>query len=337
MITSNLPTTSYSGSLPDLRIEGITAESAVVRLFYTSGSTVYIFNETLCPDVSSRITLLGFAHMVTRHMLHHGLRQITLTLSVTPLGGSVTSFICTVYYSSVLIADTTTFNTNRFLTMCDGAKHSNLGRAERLYARSTPCRFTVFYADGTRQTGSLTYTSVVSGIYAFDLSPSNFVLSGKRPSHIIVTCGSRSQQYIIPSEDDAGIDGLVFVNAFGLKETIYFAGVRGTKPAYKRSEIQVGRTIRQYDIDETVTHEWNTGIITLPTARLVQDLCRSYDVRRISTGERVVINDCKADYDDADDSLTSLTVSWQLASDVQESEGAVSGGIFDDTFDESFN
>ena len=51
----------------------------------------------------------------------------------------------------------------------------------------------------------------------------------------------------------------------------------------------------------------------------------------------MVITECKPDYDDADDTVVSLTVSWQLASNIQESEGASQGGIFDDTFDDSFN
>lgn len=331
---TNLPSSSFSSSLPDLAIEGVSEDNAVVRVYYGS---VTIFSQTLWPDISGRISLLGFADMVTRHMRQRGLLQITLTVSVTPMGGSSIAKSCTTYFSTVYIGNADTFNTSRFLTMCDGPKYTNIGRAERLYSRTSSCRLSITYDDGSRQTPTVPYSQVSNGIYAYDLGRYLVLVNGHRPSHIVAVSGDRVQQYIIPSADDIDIDGLVFVNAFGLKETVYFSGVHTNKPSFKRGEIRTGRAIRQYVIEETVTHEWNTGIITLPTARLVQDLLRSYNVRRISTGEKVVITECKPDYDDADDTVVSLTVSWQLASNIQESEGASQGGIFDDTFDDSFN
>lgn len=332
-MTTNFPSISFSASLPDLLIEGVSQDYAVVAL--TVGGTG-IYSEQLYPDTSGRISVLSLNRMITQFMRRRSLLQISLTLTVTPMSSSSTTKTCTVYYSEVDIQDTT-FANSRFLTMCDGVRYSNLGRREYLYSRTSSASAVRTYNDGSTATNSLSSSGSSSGIYLFDLTSLLAPVSGKRLVSMTVTSGSRSQQYIILPDDDDDVECLVFKNAFGLRETMYFDGTLAIKPSYKRSEIIIGRAVEHYDIDETVSHESTTGHLTDGMVKLFRDVLRSYDIRLLSTGQQVVITDSKADGDNDDDRLIRMSLTWMLAQTVQTNDGAFSGRIFDDTFDYTFN
>lgn len=332
-MTHNFPSSSYSASLPDLLIEGVTQDYAVVS-FTANGTAIY--SEVLYPDTSGRISVLSISRMITQFMRRRSLLQMSLVMAITPKSGSTTSKTCTVYYSEVDIPDQTVF-TSRFLTLCDGPRYTNIGRREYLYSRSNAAVAVGTFADGTTSRQTLSPAGSSSGIYMFDLTGLLAATNGKRLAAMTVTSGSRTQQYIIRPEDDNDVECLVFKNAFGLRETMYFEGTLAIKPSYKRSEILIGRTVVHYDIDETVSHESTTGPLTDGMAKLFRDLLRSYDIRLLPTGQKVVISDSKADDDNADDRLTRMTLTWMLAQSVQTTDGEFTGGIFDDTFDYTFN
>ena len=96
-MTHNFPSSSFSASLPDLLIEGVTQDYAVVS-FTANGTAIY--SEVLYPDTSGRISVLSISRMITQFMRRRSLLQMSLVMAITPKSGSTTSKTCTVYYIS---------------------------------------------------------------------------------------------------------------------------------------------------------------------------------------------------------------------------------------------
>ena len=338
----SLPSVVFSSQFPDVLISGI-GESAVVTI-EIGGEEV--FSETLYP-INGGITLEDMRGLVEPYAR----QQLTVLVGISAVGANTTTLSQTVrvVYSMVDVGDDVSaseFYEGYFLTTLRGPKLTALGRLEKLsYFGTGTAQVTASYSDGTTRVFSAVATGGNTDYTRIDVSPGNYVTSGKTLVRYVVTAGSRSQTFIVEPEQLDCAPILCFVNSFGVEELLYCTGLHQVSPEYKRSQTRQGRFLRTYKLEETRNFKADTGPLTAAMADWVDEVLRSDEIRvcnfyegAVRPGKEVVITDSKSDRTNADDELPRITFTYQYA---QKNHNVLQlyreGRIFDNTFDDTFN
>lgn len=236
---------------------------------------------------------------------------------------------------------------NHFLSILQGRKLTALGRLELLPVQGTgeTATCTAIYSDGSNATFSVDTWLEKNHFTEYDVSPSNFMTTGKTLIGYTISVGSRTQEYELDLSAPDCAPILIFENSFGMEEVFYCTGLHKVAPTYKRLSSYIGRIQRNYRIVETRAFHADTGPLTMPMANWLDDLFRSKYVRvanlydgMITPGKEILITDSKSEYSNDDAEIPRFTFTYQYA---QSNHNVVdlrrAGRIFDNTFDNTFN
>lgn len=331
----------FSCSIPEVTVS--TSEKALVTISI-DGEQVY--QEWLFP-VAGVITLEDLSDLVTPYARQRQTVALAIT-ATSEAGASLLSTSAEVVYCQADFGNETAANflNSHFLSILMGAKTTAIGRLEYLHLQgSDVATCTATYGDGTTATFNVSVVQNGSHYRTLDVSPENFLTSGKTLTGYTITAGSRTQDYEIDLEEPDCAPVLIFVNSFGLDELAYCTGIHKVDPSYKRSMAYVGRIQRNYKIDETRAFKADTGPLTIPMANWWDDVFRSDSVRIVNfyngnpnVGKDLLITDSKSEYSNDDAELPRFTFTYQYA---QRNHNVVqllrAGRIFDNTFDNTFN
>lgn len=331
----------FSCSIPDVTFSA-TGKAHVVMTI--DGETV--FNEWLYP-VDGTVTLEELGELVTPYARS---RQ-TVALAITATSEADTQLLQTnslVTYCQADFGDETAehFLANHFLSILMGTKVTALGRLELLSMAGTDTpTCTARYSDGTTATFPVLAEQTGTYYQTLNVSPDNFLTTGKTLTGYTVAAGNRSQDYELDLTEPDCAPILVFVNSFGLDELAYCTGTHKVDPSYKRSTAYVGKLQRNYKIDETRAFKADTGPLTMAMANWWDDVFRSDSVRIVNfydgnpnPGKDLLITDSKSAFSNDDAEIPRFTFTYQYA---QRNHNVVqllrAGRIFDNTFDNTFN
>ena len=352
----------FSSSVPDLSFS-IEKTQAVVAI---SVDSEQIYQETLTP-VGGSITVSDLTGLLGIYAERRLIVDVSVTITEQEIGASQTMEILgTVYTIPGAITTTDTkslsfqvmfsradvgvtaseFYGQYFLSILMGPKITSMGRLEYLhyYGTETPSCL-AYYADGTTATFTPTVSSGNSRYTQIDVSPDNFITTGKQLVSYVVTVGSLSQEFEIDLEQPDCAPILLFENSFGVQELIYCTGTHKVSPEYKRQSARLGGLLRNYDIEETRNFQADTGVLTIPMANWADELFRSREIFLVNVynglpqvGKEIVITDSKSEFTNDDAEMPRFTFTYQYA---QRNHNVVqllrAGRIFDNTFDNTFN
>lgn len=332
----------FSCQFPDVSFGSVGDYAAVVITI--AGTEV--FRETLYPGSS------GLVIEDLRSMVEPYARQqlvVTVNIAAECENGSNYNRTATVLYSTVDIGDELTaeeFYTGHFLSLLQGPKLTALGRLEVLnfYGAGT-ATVTAYYDDDTTDTFTALVTGGSDSYTHLNVSPSQYVATGKTLLSYTVTAGSRQQVYHVMADQPDTAPIFCFVNSFGVEEMVYFTGLHEVDPSYERKQTRIGRMLQTFKLTETRNFTGDSGPLTPAMADWIDDLLRSDEIRIcnviagvVRPGKEVVISDSKSHRTNDHAELPRISVTYQYAQrnhNVMQLQRA--GRIFDNTFDDTFN
>ncbi len=345
----------FTSGMPDVLIPGTDGTPQLVTVTCDGEQ---LLQESLWP-INNVITLSDLGELLEPYAR----KQLVCSVSIS---ADNSSSICTVLYAMVDVGiSASEFYNGYFLSILMGTKITAAGRRELLWYYNEPEEETeeeeseeeeeeevlaviAEYADGSTRTftpsavgGSSTYTCI-------DVSPDNFVTSGKELVAYTVIAGSRRQRFEMDFSEPDCAPILEFYNSFGVWEYIYCTGTHQVGSDFKRSQARIGGRLRSYKIEETRTFKADTGILNTAMANWAEDLFRSDEVYVVNVvngsvqdangGREVVLSDSKSDRTNDDDHMPRFTFSYQYAQRIQNVlQMDRVGRIFDNTFDHTFN
>ena len=338
-ISSLNGSTYFTSGMPDVTIPGTDGTAQEVTVTCDGEQ---LLQESLWP-VGNVITLTDLGELLEPYAR----KQLVCSVSISAGG---TTSTCTVLYAMVDVGiSASEFYSSYFLSILMGTKITAAGRRELLwFYGSGSASVTAEYADGTRESfsanaigGSSTYTCI-------DVSPDNFITSGKQLVAYTVEAGSRRQRFEMDFSEPDCAPILEFYNSFGVWEYIYCTGTHQVNSDFKRSQARIGGRLRSYKIEETRVFKADTGILNTAMANWAEDLFRSDEVYVVNVvdgnvqdangGMEVVLSDSDSKRTNEDDHLPRFTFSYQYAQRIQNVlQMDRVGRIFDNTFDHTFN
>ena len=343
MSTINLSTLNgkiyFTSGMPDVTIPGTDGTPQLVTVTCDGEQ---LLQESLWP-INNVITLSDLGELLEPYAR----KQLVCSVAIS---ADSSSSACTVLYAMADVGiSAQEFYTGYFLSILMGTKITASGRRELLwYYGSDSASVVAEYADGT--TGSFSASTVggSSTYTCIDVSPDNFVTSGKELVAYTVIAGSRRQRFEMDFSEPDCAPILEFYNAFGVWEYMYCTGTHHVGSDFKRSQARVGGKLRNYKIEETRTFKADTGFLNTAMANWAEDLFRSDEVYVVNVvngsvqdangGKEVVLSDSKSDRTNEDDHMPRFTFSYQYAQRIQNVlQMDRVGRIFDNTFDHTFN
>jgi len=345
---------SWSSDLTDLSFSISGTRAAVVA---TLGGTTTLLSEVYYP-VDGMIYIRDLSRLVEPYLETIRTAAVSFSISEQTYDSStgittvtdMTTLSFTVFLCKVGIPVLpSVFFAARFLTLLDGRKQTSVGCLELLPLYSAEggevVKVTAYYWQGNEMSIEH-YTeasTTTAGYNSLDVSPSKYVAAGRDLVRYAVDCGGRRQVYDIDLTGQLGEPSLQFLNAFGMFETICCKGTLATAPEYNRSSAWMQGKLSNYDIQEDFSFQADTGLLPDSMLLWADDLMRSllvYTVAGGSADRQIIITDSKSERDNADDTLVRYSFKYRYADRVQHifNPSSLSDvGIFDDTFDNSFN
>lgn len=325
--------------MPDVTIPGTDGTPQLVTVTCDGEQ---LLQESLWP-INNVITLSDLGELLEPYAR----KQLVSSVSIS--AGNTTS-ICTVLYAMVDVGiSASEFYNGYFLSILMGTKITAAGRRELLwYYGNDEAIVRAVYSDGSLVAFSATVVGGTSQYTCIDVSPDNFVTSGKQLVEYGVTAGSRHQLFEMDLSEPDCAPILEFYNSFGVWEYIYCTGTHQVGSDFKRSQARIGGRLRNYKIEETRTFKADTGFLNTAMANWAEDLFRSDEVyvvnvvngsvQDVNGGKEVVLSDSKSDRTNEDDHMPRFTFSYQYAQRIQNVlQMDRVGRIFDNTFDHTFN
>lgn len=329
----------FTSGMPDVTIPGTDGTPQLVTVTCDGEQ---LLQESLWP-INNVITLSDLGELLEPYAR----KQLVCSVSIS---ADNSSSVCTVLYAMADVGiSAQEFYTGYFLSILMGTKITARGRRELLwYYGSDSASVIAEYADGTTASfsaptagGSSTYTCI-------DVSPDNFITSGRQLVAYTVTAGSRRQRFEMDFTEPDCAPILEFYNSFGVWEYIYCTGTHEVSPDYRRSAARIGGKLRNYKVEETRIFKADTGILTTAMADWADELFRSGEVYVVNVqggsvtssdgGKEVVITESKSSRTNEDDHLPRFTFSYQYAQRIHNVlQMNRVGRIFDNTFDHTFN
>lgn len=329
----------FTSGMPDVTIPGTDGTPQLVTVTCDGEQ---LLQESLWP-INNVITLSDLGELLEPYAR----KQLVCSVSIS--AGNSTS-ACTVLYSMVDVGiSAQEFYNGYFLSILMGTKITAAGRRELLwYYGNDEAIVRAVYSDGSLVAFAATVVGGTSQYTCIDVSPDNFVTSGKQLVEYDVTAGSRHQLFEMDLSEPDCAPILEFYNSFGVWEYIYCTGTHQVGSDFKRSQARIGGRLRNYKIEETRTFKADTGFLNTAMANWAEDLFRSDEVYVVNVvngsvqdangGKEVVLSDSKSDRTNEDDHMPRFTFSYQYAQRIQNVlQMDRVGRIFDNTFDHTFN
>lgn len=310
-----------------------------------TADTIPVLSERYTPDANGNIVLHDLGTLLAPFLISQLVSDVELIY--TSEGTELTEPLTVIYTSAMVEEDTDDFVASHFLTHLT-EKVTAVGRKEVLYffvdASVTPS-CTAYYSDGSTITQAYPTTySDLDTIAMLEVSPSNFVVSGKTLIAYTITAGQRSMSYTVrPFIETA--PSLLFRNSFGCEETIYCAGTETLEPKYNYTAASIEGYFRNVGIEEVKTFTALTGVLTIAMSNWADDLFRSPAVQlftvdshgAIVRGRQVTITEAKSVRSNESGFLPNFEFSYRYSQNNHNIfDKTVAGRIFDDTFDYSF-
>lgn len=353
----------FSCSIPDIGFSILGDRAGVKVVLTKSGSGKTVYDELLYPDEGGAVALTD----VDRLVEPYARKWLVFTLTVTISEQSV-STNATTGEETVTVMDTKTLSTtvvscranilnttaadfcrDHFLSLIGGAKQTASGFLEYLsYIGSDTCRCTAWYDDGSSRGFNVSSLNPGSDYTLVNVSPDNFITSGRTLVRYLISAGSREQEFELMNDCEPDIAPvLLFMNSFGVQELAYCTGEHKMVSSFDRKQTRIGRLKTSYQVDDKVTFKADTGYLSFPMAEWWRDVLRSKDIRvlpvqnggvLVGEGLPVVISSEKVELSNAPDALPRYTFEYEYADrnhnvwDLRRE-----GRIFDNTFDYTFN
>lgn len=329
--------TLFTSDMPDVEIAASAAQQVTVAC---DGTT--IMEEQMWP-IGGQITLRALGELLEPYAR----KQLVCSVTIASGGASAT---CTVLFAMVDVGiSAQEFYTGHFLTILQGEKVTALGRREHLwYYGQDNASVTAYYSDGSNRTFTPGTGTSNPHYTCIDVSPSQFIASGKTLESYTVSAGTRTQLYRLDPRKPDCAPILEFYNSFGVWEQIYCTGTHKVAPEYQRSQARFNGRMRNYHVRETRKFEADTGFLTTAMANWADELFRSDEVyvlnvyngfvQAAENGREVVITDSKSEVTNEDGNMPHFSFTYQYAQRIHNvmQTGRV-GRIFDNTFDHTFN
>lgn len=345
-------TLCFSSLLSDI-VFGTSADKGTVTLTVTCGGVSRtLIDETMYPDAAGHITLTELPSLVEPYARRY--QQLTLGCSIDDSATSTPSItsISTVHvvYCACEIgvaSDAAAFIAGHFLTLLDGRRYTAPGRGELLSAYngtydqvehaeevpSVTVKVMAKVLDANGRLDVMTFTGQVepcntAGIqhgqlllYQFDASPRRMAalygISEDRLLAYTVWMGSRSQDYVVVSDEKTPSPSLLFANSFGVSEILHCSGRHAKESKFDRKSARINGVLRHYAIREDRQFTAVTGWLSDAMALWADDLFRSYEVylwtEKEGIGREVTISDSKSILTNVDDDLTKYEFTYTYA------------------------
>lgn len=342
---------SFSSTLADTVLT-TTADVSVTLTDKTTGTI--ILAETYVPDLDNYVYIRDLGKVI-EGVIDMTALVGTYNLAITDNAGSSFNFDFTVQYGTIEVnVGANIFIAHCFLTSLQGAKTTSLDRKEYLSLKvntATDITTTATYS----QNGVITTTTIIGktinisdGIVTVDVSPSCFANSYQTLEQYTVTAGARSQTFIVDNISCAGTPSFVFINCFGVKETLTCMGLLDQENKYDGSQFctNEGQYIKYYTL-LVKTFTSNIGIQSQAEAAWVEDIFMSKSVYLYDSsgvGKQITVIDPTVKRSSIATELPSISFTWRYAQENNNilkyksaASSTLGNRIFDDTFDSTFN
>lgn len=329
----------FSSELEDILITGVT--SALSFEVLLNGNS--IFSSSFTPGVDGTVRIYDISTLLSAY--------------ITGVYGDFTFKIAgeetqvRVFRSNVSVASQARFFlSSYFLSSAMAKKITTLKRYETLsfYAfESCDVYVEAIYYDGrlvTKQHFLLSSTDVkVDDVNTVDVSSMNFLdySCGELISYTVVA-GRRRYTFELHDGMPEAEPALMFLNNFGVWETIYLVGTREAKTETKRSLAYINGKYTLYHLDEQKHYKAKTGVLLGGMLAIAEDLARSKSIFTLdSHGEAVdeiVITEGEFVHTNADEALPSFTITYRRCRRCSAMVDVVRPPkLFDKTFDNTFD
>lgn len=157
-----------------------------------------------------------------------------------------------------------------------------------------------------------------------------------------IHAGNRSFTYEVDNTLPTAEPAVIFSNAFGCWDTMYFTGTKETALEVARSFAYIDGAYKMYDSKDTETFKVNSGVLVGDMILLGKELAVSPLVYLMekdgTTADKVVITDSEIKYTNDNDSLPTFDYTFRRSTVVTVFVKAVRPPkLFDRTFDITFN
>lgn len=318
-------------------------ESATFVVSVASGA---VLNEVYTPDSSGTITVYDLDTLLIPKLLTEPYSKLGIYIYD---GSDIKLLESQVVYCLLDISiPAAEYLSGYFLTAMAGLKKTTAyGRKEYLNyilseGESSQVNVELHYVREDNHTSYSTESSlsssVESGISTITFSPDQFRRSGYILLSFDVTCGSRVQSYVMEREDIPEQVGFLFKNAFRVEDTFYCTGLLTYKPEYERASALMGGLLKNYHVEEKRIYQANSGYLMEDMLELADDLARADDVCLFQDDGMipVLITESEMQRTNADDELYNITITYRATRKYRRKFVSLDG-IFDNTFDETFN
>ena len=345
----SLPSFSFSSTVPNLIVD---SNGKVVEIIVKTRSSVgdwrVVLDEKYSGKADGTVELTALSDIAD--ILTRTTRRIEM--SVTAIIDGETANTTGIVLRGNVDVDTPANDwlQNHFLTTLTGVKVTAPGRKELLHAftperEGTVTATVLVHGEVTSRSDNIVASEVKDGIAVFNVGSDVVASLLDIPVDTIVeytfTLQSRSQTFRVLKDEVAPSAALQFVNSFGCIEYLYCAATRTAKTDITRSSMRTSGRLRNYRLQENKTFSLLSGHLTDGMVEWAQEVLRSLQVFLCMEGRvwrEVVITDSKSEISNADDEWAAIELSYaysQKQHNILYGTGSDSG-IFDETFDETF-
>lgn len=329
---------SFSSEVKDIILSSAKNVNVSIRC---SGSPSFL-EETYVPDQDGRIYIRDLGKLFDPYLLPAMLKR-TFRIVLTEEGSqAVTVSVDVLYCQAEIGMSVEDFTKNYFLSLLKQEKQLFVGQAEYLSVYdegSVELRLMATRSNGVVYT-SIWTLSCNGNVVTKDISPGIWLPEPENVLYIVATCGNRTMIYYLTPQIPSESVQFLFLNSFGVKETFIPSGLISRENKYEAGFGYVSGLYRKYKNKRVKEYTVNTGVLDNNHSDWLEDLFISKDVFLLSPSgveREIVIEDTKVKRSNTPDELPSFEFKYRFSKNSQGQFITDSTGIFDDTFDDTFN
>ena len=332
--------------LSDLNIHTDADAVTVTIGVYDTGK--FLMQETYVPDTEGHVIIRDLADIAERILGSDSMKKITIVASAGVGNVDLVDFY--VLYCRALVPQS--YVTDHFLTAASGfEKMTYIGAEEILYLTSGNVSSTesisvnaeINYYDPLTQTVS-TKNILVNEVQANDkvvavnVSPYFYLAPYLTLLDYTIRAGQRSQKYVVMRNLNHPVS-FRFRNRFGMLDSAHCFGTIESQIDVTRSTASVNRQQKTYKVVYYPTWVIKSGLVTEGSLQSVLDVLTSEEVTMLLDGYtfQVVVTDHKTTITDDSDALNEIELTVQQGASNRMPVRYNSTGIFDNTFDNTYN
>lgn len=346
---------NLSGNIRDL-IFSTDAESMMFALFLLDENQkkIEILHNTYYPDENGLITICDLRSVLETYIGNElissfiyavGENIIFISGDVKITDGFSREFQVQL---SKYELESSQFIENYFLSLLE-EKITALSRSEYLslkISKETILRAVSLYKDENgkllKENKDLKTLTDINHVLTVDVSPSQFEKEGYELLGYTIVAEKRVFSYQIDRIGNQPAASFLFLNPFGVKETIYIPGVDLSKGKYEKEDAYINGVKKVYKTTFSRQHEISTAIIPHEEVRFMETFFVSEEHYLLSedgsTGKAVILSEITDEVSSASDALHAFKFTWEIAQMNQKVFlKKKPSRIFDNSFDETFN